>query len=260
LNTYILAAKKNGLYIQTNHKVVFYYSHDYDVLPEYTKYSIYCTKQYCKLHKYDLLIKNHSSNRKVSSYWLRVFDALELMNTYPQDTIIIYLDLDTMINPKYFDMNINQLLNAIDCQDKQKYSMYIGRDQNIFNIVNTGVIFIRNDTFSKAIIKKWSERYNPSVWSLRKNKWTCTIENRKECAWAKDEYEQGELSKMYQNNILNIQKHIKILHISICSNKHLGIDSFIYHFMGGKNNTQNYRYLYNQLKHRQQGLVLNESF
>lgn len=248
LHTYLSTIQKNSIRIRTSHKVVFYYSHDYLNLPEYTKYSIDCTRQYCKLHKYDLIIKDHSKDRKISAYWLRVFDALELMREYPPDTIIIYLDLDTMINPTYFNIDINRLLNAIDYQDKQIYSIYIGRDQNIFNIVNTGVFFIRNNMIAHSIIKKWSEQYTPSVWSLQKNKWVCTIKNRKECTWAKDEYEQGELSKMYSNNILNTKKHIKILHTSICANKHLSIDSFIYHFMGGKNNTQNYRYLYNLIK------------
>lgn len=247
LHTYMSILQKNTIKLKTKHKIVFYYSHDYEVLPEYTKYSIDMTRQYCAKHGYELIIKDHSIRKLVSSYWLRVFDLINLMRIYPNDTIFVYLDLDTMINPKYFHIEIESLLNAIDYHDNQLYSIYIGRDENIWNMVNTGVFFVRNNIFAKSIIYQWAKQYNPNAWSLQQQKWICITETQKKCIWAQDEYEQGEFTALYMRNTLNAKKHVKVLHHSICSNKYLQLDSFIYHFMGLKENIQRYKYLHDQL-------------
>ena len=111
-----------------------------------------------------MIIKNHYPNDKISPYWLRVFDLIKLTKIYPEDSIFVYLDLDTCINPKYFHLNVEHLLDTIDLYENNKYSLYIGRDCDISELLNTGVIFIRNNNKSREILNQWINRYDPSVW------------------------------------------------------------------------------------------------
>jgi len=80
-----------------------------------------------------------------------------------------------------------------------------------------------------------------------KNKWECITKEKKQCNWARDNYEQGELKNLYIKNT-KYADDIKILHSSICSNQYMQFDSFIYHFMGSKKNLTNFKYLYKQMK------------
>lgn len=248
LHTYLSFMKLNKRNINIEKNVVFIFSYDYKKIPEYGNYSIELLKKYCKYHSnYHMILKNHYPNNKISPYWLRVFDLIKLTKTYPEDSIFVYLDLDTCINPKYFHLKIEQLLDTIDLYENNKYSLYIGRDCNIFELLNTGVIFIRNNNKSREILNQWIKRYDSSVWKKNKNKWKCITKEKEQCNWAKDNYEQGELKNLYIKNTKYVDD-IKILHSSICSNKFMQFDSFIYHFMGSKKNLTNFKYLYNQTK------------
>lgn len=240
-NTYInsnLSHQSNSNYPN----IIFLYSHDYKIPPEYFQYALHNLKKYCNLHNYNIIIKNHYPNTTISPYWLRVKDLIELSNKYPENSaIIIYLDLDTIINLKYKHLKIDQLLNIIDIYDKKNYDIYIGKDGPLYKYINSGVIFIKNTKYSKNLLNNWYKLYSPNNWTYNNNKWTCT-KNYIPCIWAGYEYEQGALEYIYKNNLYDSKNHIKILHTSFCSSLNFYYDSFIYHFMAS-NTKQRIQYM-----------------
>ncbi len=243
--TYYSQYKSNNNVQQLTSKyknIIFLYSHDYKTLPDYCQYAFNNLKKYCDLHNYKIIIKNHYPNNTISPYWLRVKDLLELSNNYPQDsTIIIYLDLDTIINLKYKNIKINELIYNIDTLDNNNYDIYIGKDIILYKYINTGVIIIKNSEYTKNLLQYWYNYYNPIYWKYKNNKWTCMKDNSS-CVWAGYEYEQGSLEHIYKNNLYNSQKHIKILHTSFCSTRNPNKDAFIYHFMA-RNNQKRKKYM-----------------
>jgi len=229
-NNYInsnLSIKLNSNYSN----IIFLYSHDYKTLPKYFQYALYNLKIYCNLHNYKIIIKNHYPNTTISPYWLRVKDLKELSYKYPENSaIIIYLDLDTIINLKYINLKLDKLLNIIDIYDKKNYDIYIGKDCMFYKYINSGVIFVKNTKYSKDLLNNWYKLYNNKNWKYNNTKWTCK-KKFIPCIWAGYEYEQGALEHIYKNNLFNSKNHIKILHTSFCSSSNFYYDSFIYHFM-----------------------------
>lgn len=215
--------------------VIFIYSHDFKELPEYSKYSINMYKYYCNLHNYKLIIKNHYPNTSISPYWLRVKDLIELSNIYPENSIFVYIDLDTILNPKYLNIKIDQLLNSIDIYDNINYNLYLSKEPQIHLNINTGIICIKNTKYSQFILNKWYKYYPKDKWILSNNKWKCYKNNYINCLFAGYEYEQGSLDYIYKNNLYQSRNNIKILDHNICSNRNYKDDTFIYHFMGVNN-------------------------
>lgn len=231
LSTYLDNLNKEN---KEEKKILFIFSHDYKTLPVYFEYAKNSINKYCKMHNYNYIIKNHYPNKKISPYWLRVFDLIELSNIYDENYIFIYLDLDTIINLKYKDIKIENLLDTIDKFDNKKYDIYIGKDIAPHNYINTGVMFIRNTSYSKMLLNEWVKYYNSNIWLLNNERWVCT-KNNNTCAWAGYDYEQGALEHIYLNNLFDSKNHIKILHSSICSERNILYDAFIYHFMAFDN-------------------------
>ena len=236
----------------TKDKIVFFYSYDYKILPQYSKYSIKNIKKYCQINNYTLLELNHFyDKKKISPYWIRVMDLIYLTQQYPENTIFIYLDLDTILNPEYFNIKIDILLNGIDNYDNNKYhnnnyDIYISSDPLPHLNINTGVMFIRNTKYSKKFLKLWFSLYQESKWLLNDDKWVCKKNKYSHCIFAGYEYEQGALEYLYNNNKDNCKSHIKILQPNFCSNSNYKDDSFIYHFMGFNSNDRNkyMKYIY----------------
>ncbi len=221
--------------------VVFLLSYSYKIFPKYYYYSKEILTKYCNKHNYTLIEKNHSDTEKdelISPYWLRVKDLLIMTREYPENTLFVYLDLDATINPEFFDISIEKLLEMIDFTSNTTYSMYIGTDPIYVNIdysntLNSGVMIIKNNNWSKNFLKKWFDRYINLYWKFNHStgKWICSYTNNMQCPWAKSAYEQGQLNLMYNENSLDERKHICKLHWTILSNLDMSIKSFIYHFM-----------------------------
>ncbi len=216
-----------------NYNIIFLYSYDYLNIPEYAKLSIDKIKKYCTLHKYILLEINHYPNNDKSPYWLRVFDLISLTNQYTENSIFIYMDLDTIINSDYINLPISNLLTKIEMYDNKNYNIFIGTDMVKHNYLNTGVIILKNTNYTKKLLDIWSKYYNNNNWTLKENRWDCKTNYNKKCAWAGFEYEQGSLNYIYKNNIYNSRNNIKILHSDFISNRFTKFNSFIYHFMAG---------------------------
>lgn len=232
-----------------NYNIIFLYSYSYSKLPKYSYYSINILKKYCKLHNYQLLQINHNNNNNISPYWLRVYDLIKLSKIYDDNTIFIYNDLDTILNPYYFSIKINKLIDSIDTFDNNNYDMYISTDPLLHLNINTGVMFIKNTDYSKNLLNYWFKLYQPLKWINNNNKWQCYKYKNIPCIFAGYEYEQGALEYIYKNNILNSKDHIKILQPNISSNSNYNDDVFIYHFMGykDKDRLQYMKSIYNRL-------------
>ena len=218
--------------------VILFYSYDYKNPPDFTKYSFKIINEYCKLHNYTLLQINHYPNTSISPYWLRIRDLINLSTQYDNDTIFVYLDLDTILNPKYINIKIENLIDSIDKIDKIKYNFYISKDvlygiNNMFNI-NTGFIIVRNNNYSRQFFNDWYNMYPNKQWKYINNKWICfknELENKK-CFFGDYSYEQGALNYIYNNNLYNSKANIKLLDHNIATINNTNIDSFLYHFIG----------------------------
>lgn len=226
--------------------IIFFFSISYETIPSYYEKSFDILSYYCNLHNYKLFVFNHyKDNHEMSPIWIRVSDFIKLTNQYEEtpNTIFVYLDIDTFINPKYLNFKIDNVIDTIDSIDKNYNDVYIGNDPVYES--NAGIIIVRNTQWSKKFLKHWLSKYNTNNWKFKNNEWVCkrdkyifkfpianisNIAYKSKCYWGEDDYEQGEFNTIYRNNELNSQDHIKILHHSLISNNKIDIDSFIYHF------------------------------
>lgn len=219
-----------------NNNVVFLFIIDFEKVPDYYKYSYEIINKYCKIHNYEFLIKNHFNDiNKINHYWWRVYDLINLCSEYEPNTIFIHIDIDACINPKYFNLSIDDLLNRIYNITYKEYDMFVSMDMKsggfYAKIMCAGVFIIRNTCWSRKILKYWWSKYNTNNWTLINGNWICK-ENNKICEYARDNYDQGELNNLYNNNILNSQNHILQLDYSVLSDRgDFENECFIYHLM-----------------------------
>jgi hypothetical protein len=225
INKYNNTSKKS---YNIKNNVVFFYSISYKTIPDYYTKASEALSHYCKIHNYTLFKFNHYDDEiKISPFWIRVFDFINLSKKYDSNTIFVYLDIDTFVNPKYFNFNINNIIDTIDNIENKFYDVYIGNDPAYTS--NAGIIIIRNTLWSKKFLNHWLSKYNENDWQLVNNKWKCQKDKRS-CRWGEKGYEQGEFNIIYDKNEIDSRNHIKVLHYSIISNNKLEVDSFIYHF------------------------------
>lgn len=214
-------------------KVIFLYSHDFSQIPEYNRYSRALLMEYCNKHDCEFLERNHTGKDEISPYWIRVKDLIDLSESCDDNTLFIYLDLDTCINPLFMDKSIQEIIHSLDA--KQEWNMYIGKDTTNTKYINTGVMMIKNTEWSRQMLRYWWSKYDRNAWNVRNGKWTCQAKGKK-CAWARDNYEQGELENIYESDVLNAKANIAILHMDIVSNNfRTSKNSFIYHRMAKSN-------------------------
>jgi len=217
--------------ITTNHNVVFLMCHDLDSLPDYAIKSKYIFKKYCKQHSYEFVNLKYPKHI-MSPYWIRVDALIKLLQQYPKDTIFVYVDLDTCINPHWFDKSLDDMLSSLDTDNT--YDIYVGKEPMPTRILNSGVIILRNTDWTQDLLQEWRSRYDPNCWFRRNGKWVCEQNGRK-CAWAGDQYEQGALNNIYRENWNNTQSHMAILHSDVISNNFRRCSrSYIYHLMTQK--------------------------
>lgn len=232
-NRKVVKRDRSTLTPKLNRDVVFVYSHDYSVIPEYNKYSRWILNKYCSMHNYKMVEFNHKTNN-ISPYWLRVKDLMNLCNEYDDGAIFIYMDLDTCLNPNELNTSVNDLIAQLD--HANSWNMYVGKDINLTCFINTGVIIVKNTEWSRSMLKLWWSKYNPTNWVNFDGKWSCydDVERGRSCEWAKDNYEQGELEKLYRSDALNAKSNIAICAAPILGNASFSNsrDTFMFHAFG----------------------------
>jgi len=213
--------------------VVVLFSYDYDKIPEYKQYTTDIAKLYCEIYGYIIEDINHYQDQdKVSPYWIRVKDLIDLSKKYDSNTVFLYMDIDATINPEHFSTSIIDLLNIIDNYHDKSYNMYIGRDISNEFEVNTGVMILRNTDWTKQLLQTWWSKYNPDNWYIENGKWKCTIDGSK-CPWANTGYEQGAFGRMYKSNSMRLRSNLLVLNMQIVSNPVPNNNNFIIHLLNG---------------------------
>jgi hypothetical protein len=224
-------------------RVIFLFSYSYEnnKLPEYFLFTKKIVQAYCDENGYELMEINHKENN-MSPYWIRVYDMIKISKTLNNGDIIVYLDMDTSINPIYKSLKITHLLDCIDKVVGKEFDIYVGSDpigSNVnYNMVfNTGVMIFRISDWSKDFLIRWMKRYKHSLWNYESGKWDCRDSFNMKCPWAKLDgaYEQASFNVIYYLNKHNEINKICKLHYSVLSNWIKHTDAFIYHIMGSTN-------------------------
>lgn len=199
------------------------------------KHSSYMNK-YAQLHPEISLKRFVHEDGKISPYWTRVFDLLELGNSYPDGTLFVYLDTDAIVNSKHFDVSVSEFLHDIDPGNTR--DLYISEDPlaeyPFFydGTYNTGVLIVRNSENSRKFIKEWSDMYDADNWSFNSGKWKCHIKDR-ECNWSALGYEQYAFS-----TLAGIKKNavFRLHHKVLANQNYRDTKAFIVHLMGRQDN------------------------
>jgi hypothetical protein len=249
-----IVANRNTTIKPISNKIVFVSFHTYDKVPDYAHYTTIINKGYCHKHNYEYIMKPLQKD-KISPYWVRVFEIKNMLNDMNDGDIVVYTDLDACVNPKWFDLRIEEIIQSLKTISNNKdFHMYVGSDPieanfKYKNTLNTGVMIVENNTWTRKLFEIWGDMYDKRNW-IYNNGWHCRTNVGFGCKWAGDEYEQGSLNILYTKNILKSSTHICKLHYSIMSNMNFNKDSFIFHIMGTDNNKrlEFFRKLYREYK------------
>ena len=218
--------------------VVVFMSLRYQTLPAYANANIRLVRRYCDRHGYDFVVFDHAAKqetRDVSPYWLRVYDLRRLCSSYPENSILVYLDADATFNPRYHDVPVQNVIRYIDESIGRTSDLYVGSDPPSIwqmpaaneEVANAGVMVWRNTPWTRAFIARWWEAYDPNRWKITSDsRWVCTRSNGQTCRWAREHYEQGAL-----NDLIG---HLPSGNVRICHWKVFASDEdgFIVHLMG----------------------------
>jgi hypothetical protein len=209
--------------------VIVYMSLDYQIIPKYGELSIKLAQEYCELHKYKFKVFDHSkTDNRISPYWIRINDMKNILESEPENTIVVYLDLDAVVNPKFFNIGITDFIDTLDIKTKKTWNIYAATDPALYNYeMNTGILIMRNTPWTRKFVSLWFDNYPKDFWKKQNDKWNC-----KDCVWAGDEYEQGMLNRLYTRNVLDSKEYILPIDYSILGNTEINETSFMLHFMG----------------------------
>jgi hypothetical protein len=218
--------------------VVLYNSYNKGYMnKEFVKLNSKILRNFCNKnnHQYRQMIHEDS---EMSPYWTRVKDLYELCNSYPDGTLIMYLDADAIITSDNINIGVDKFIKTIDEMNKNTTkSIYISEDPlsewSLFynGIFNTGCFIVRNNPESRKFVKEWLSIYDKNFkWEADDDgKWSCTI-NSTECLWADSGYEQGEFTKLYNEKYKYL---IQYLHWSTLACQNLdNKNHYVLHLMG----------------------------
>lgn len=211
-------------------------------------------KEYCKLHGLDYVFINKNYDN-YPPYWIKVKIIYDMIHNdkYNKYDGFIWIDSDAVFSNKH--KNILSLINNnhsfyISPDPITFYSSLIyGKDlykkdiklyeimihkfiETINNLFSNnlslcvGVFMVKNNKVGKELINKWWNKYNPSAWSKKNNKW------HTDGIWAGIDYEQGTFNSIIYPIYSN---HIKVLHSSVLSDiNYNNSNSYVSHYMGNR--------------------------
>ena len=155
--------------------------HINDWYTEVVKYSIKNMGDYCKKHNYDFIVDNSVDDKQRDCPWYKIKLLLKILEAGIHD-IVVWIDADSHI------MNSRITLESIMTKYMGDKDILLSRE--VGNILNTGVMFVKNSEFCKMILEK-------------------TWDNKME--FRSDLHEQASLGALYEENIDNSKDHIVIL-------------------------------------------------
>lgn len=179
--------------IPKNKKIIVYQCGAYRVWPRSTQLSMQINKLYCEKWGYEYEIIKHKPD-SMPPYWLKVRDLNKLL---PQADLVVYLDCDAHFND--FEKSIETIVHDIDTFTGRENAFYVGTDCVSFQ-ANAGVFVVRNTVMGRQISSAWENTCITSEGELlgvcKKWKYDSVVEkwNCKNCRWAGEAYEQGQLA------------------------------------------------------------------
>lgn len=205
-------------------------------LPSFVQHSIITNKTYCKKWGYDYMNVLLPKCNKYSPYWIKVLTLNNIINE-PKNRgkykYILYLDYDAIFTN--FDISLEFLLSDMKKQEKSitSCSIFVGKNPNVFDLGNAGVILFRIDSKTRAFIKQWMDGFErvKKNWKYQHKSWRCTYSSTNvPCLWGMNKYEQGVFNTLIQKK--EFEKYVCVLEFDYFSRKHMNSNSFIIHFMG----------------------------
>lgn len=145
------------------------------------KYAIENQRQYCELHGYDFHTPNEVYDGKRKIMWYKIQAILKILDDYD---VVVWFDADGFIMKK--EDTIEKLMEKWMAETTD---IFCGRDHN--NVLNTGIMIIKNTEFSKDILRK--------VWDRVPKE--------------QNFHEQAALSELYLENYNGAKEKISILPI-----------------------------------------------
>lgn len=127
-------------------KVVQFYTNN---VP-YAKYTVEINKKYCEYHNYEYYVENNT-NKIISLLdgrsitWYKPHLIKESLDNNSNVEYVVFLDIDAVIT------NQNLKIEDFIAED---YSILMTKDYGP-SLVNAGVIFVKNDSFSKKFLTDW---------------------------------------------------------------------------------------------------------
>jgi hypothetical protein len=187
--------------------------HINDWYEEIVKYSIRNINDYCNKHNYEFIHQNEKDPETVYDKtrdcpWYKIKLIKKVLNERKDVDVVVWIDADTHI------MNKNIKLEQFIEKYQGVKDILISQEQNPHNILNTGIMFIKNT--------EWSKKFLDLVW-----------DNKDE--FDKNLHEQASMSNLYTKNDYNCQNHITILpeymqhHINCYWYAYLPNRCFIFH-------------------------------
>jgi hypothetical protein len=175
----------------------------------------------------------------MSPYWTRVYDLVNILESSPEDTLVVYLDADAI--PIHKNISIPQFIASLKLNNigQNRGDFYVSEDPNVRfdifyrGIFNSGVYIVKNTAENRKLAKKWLSMYNNGhEWVLKGNgSWSCKI-NGRTCFWSLKGYEQYALTELYKKYPFKFTRlHWTTLACDKPGNKHC----FIMHLMGHNN-------------------------
>tara|TARA_R110001592_G_C12833147_1_gene720130 strand:- start:32 stop:706 length:675 start_codon:yes stop_codon:yes gene_type:complete len=186
-------------------------------IKEYADKFSLINKEYCDKNNYDYIVghKQYLSIHRAPSYNKLPF-MLDILNTNKYD-YVIWIDADAHFR------TFNKLDKYITGED-----LVFSQDIKLEDSINCGVFICKNTDYTKNFINEWIN---------------IKIKNPDPVCW-----EQGFLKYICENNLYEIQSHMKVVSYGELQDFNIDGDALIFHMAGGhKRNKDRLDYINSKL-------------
>jgi hypothetical protein len=112
-----------------------------------------------------------NNDQKLAEAWCKIRAMQEVQNMFPDVEYFLYLDTDAVVDPKFFDEPLNNLLYNMTTQwslnwdiDEKPFTLNMEgpsywcrrvSDANFTNCINTGTVLWKRSPYSSKILQQW---------------------------------------------------------------------------------------------------------